>query len=331
MASSSDQATYYIPHSGWYPIWVAVGSALLLFGLGSWLNDLKAETEPSRALFYTGAVILSVVLFAWFAKVVNENLEGLTSPQLHRSYIWGISWFIFSEVMFFFAFFGALLYARVLSVQWLGGEGAKGFTGEYLWPEFEAVWPVISNPDPAVFENPRGDMASPGLLSWGGYLPFWNTVILLTSSVTVHFAHTAIKNADRTRLLRWLGLTVALGVVAGGRVRARVSGAGPDFVQRDLRLDLLPADRLPWVPRHARHVHALRAAGSCLQGALSTQGLLRLRSVFLVLAFRGRCLGLPVPLRLRILKPLSRRRSGTDATGRCCPSRALPWQSRTGR
>ncbi|HEY5679486.1 MAG TPA: cytochrome c oxidase subunit 3 [Pseudomonadales bacterium] len=213
MASSSDQATYYIPHSGWYPIWVAVGSALLLFGLGSWLNDLKAETEPSRALFYTGAVILSVVLFAWFAKVVNENLEGLTSPQLHRSYIWGISWFIFSEVMFFFAFFGALLYARVLSVQWLGGEGAKGFTGEYLWPEFEAVWPVISNPDPAVFENPRGDMASPGLLSWGGYLPFWNTVILLTSSVTVHFAHTAIKNADRTRLLRWLGLTVALGVV----------------------------------------------------------------------------------------------------------------------
>ena len=213
MASSSDQATYYIPHSGWYPIWVAVGSALLLFGLASWLNDLKAETEPSRALFFVGAIILSVVLFAWFAKVVNENLEGLTSPQLHRSYIWGISWFIFSEVMFFFAFFGALFYARVLSVQWLGGEGAKGITGDYLWPEFEAVWPVVSNPDPAVFENPRGDMASPGVLNWGGYLPFWNTVILLTSSVTVHFAHTAIKNADRGKLLRWLGLTVALGVV----------------------------------------------------------------------------------------------------------------------
>ena len=213
MASSSDQATYYIPHSGWYPVWIAFGAALMLFGLGNWLNDLKAEEDPSRFLFYVGAVVLSVVLFAWFAKVVNENLEGLTSPQLHRSYIWGMSWFIFSEVMFFLAFFGALFYARVISVQWLGGEGAKGLTGDYLWPEFEAAWPVVSNPDPSVFENPRGDMAAPGVMSWGGYLPFWNTVILLTSSVTVHFAHTAIKNQERNKLLGWLGLTVLLGVV----------------------------------------------------------------------------------------------------------------------
>ena len=95
---------------------------------------------------------------------------------------------------------------------WLGGEGAKGFTGEYLWPDFAAEWPVMANPDNAQFPGPAESMASPGVANWASYLPFWNTVILLTSSVTVHFAHTAIKNENRAKLLIWLGLTVALGI-----------------------------------------------------------------------------------------------------------------------
>ncbi len=124
-----------------------------------------------------------------------------------------MSWFIFSEIMFFAAFFGALFYTRVLVVTWLGGEGGKALTGEYLWPDFEAIWPVVNNPDPSVFENPGGSMAAPSLSNWGSYLPFWNTAILLTSSVTVHLAHSAIKSLERTKLVFWLGLTVALGVV----------------------------------------------------------------------------------------------------------------------
>ncbi|MDH3644201.1 MAG: cytochrome c oxidase subunit 3 [Gammaproteobacteria bacterium] len=212
MSSPTEQTSYYIPHGGWYPVWVAASAFLLVFGLGLWLNDLKAAEEPNRFVFYVGAGILTVVLFAWFSKVVRENLDGLTSPQLHRSYIWGMSWFIFSEIMFFAAFFGALFYTRVLVVSWLGGEGEKGITGDYLWPEFEANWPVVNNPDPNVFDNPRGSMASPGISNWGTYLPFWNTAILLISSFTVHFAHTAIKNAVRWKLLFWLGLTVVLGI-----------------------------------------------------------------------------------------------------------------------
>ena len=211
--STPDQTAYYVPHSGWYPIWVALGAFLLVFGLGSWLNDLKAGSEPGTGVFYLGLGVMSLTLFAWFAKVVNENLDGMNSAQVRRSYIWGMSWFIFSEVMFFFAFFGALFYTRVLAVTWLGGEGAKALTGEYLWPDFQAEWPVVNNPNPAEFGNPGGHMEAPNLLSWGGYLPFWNTAILLTSSFTVHFAHTAVKNANRAKLLLWLGLTVALGCV----------------------------------------------------------------------------------------------------------------------
>ena len=85
-------ASYYIPHAGWYPIGVAASSCMLMVGLGFWLNDLKGGHEPTRIVFYLGAIALTVVLFAWFAKVIEENLGGLTSPQLHRSYIWAMSW-----------------------------------------------------------------------------------------------------------------------------------------------------------------------------------------------------------------------------------------------
>jgi len=213
MASESNHTAYYIPHNGWYPVWVAAGAFFLVAGLGVWLNDIRAGEDPSRIMVYIGGVILTVVLFAWFAKVVDENEKGLASEQLKRSYIWGMSWFIFSEIMFFAAFFGALFYARNFAVAWLGGEGEKALTGEYLWPDFTAEWPVVNNPNPDLFANPQESMASPGIANWGTYLPFWNTAILLTSSVTVHFAHTAIKSQNRTRLIGWLGLTVLLGVV----------------------------------------------------------------------------------------------------------------------
>ena len=213
MADADHDAVYFIPHNSWFPIWIALGIFLLLVGLGNWLNDLKAGEEPNLVAFYAGALIFAVVLYRWFATVIGENQAGLPNARVKRSYVWGIGWFIFSEVMFFAAFFGALLYARVLAVAWLGGEGDKGLTGDYLWPQFEALWPVVNNPDPDLFTNPGASMASPGIGNWLTYLPFWNTVILLTSSVTVHFAHTAIKNSARGKMNLWLAVTVSLGIV----------------------------------------------------------------------------------------------------------------------
>lgn len=213
MSSSTDQSVYYIPNSGWYPVGVAFGAFMILAGLGTWLNDIKSGDPTSTWPMFIGGATLATVLFFWFAKVIDENHQGLANEQLKRSYVWGMGWFIFSEVMFFAAFFGALFYARNFAVQWLGGEGGKAITGDYLWPEFTAEWPVVNNPDSSLFPNPNESMASPGIANWASYLPFWNTVILLTSSVTVHFAHTAIKDGARGRLLAWLGLTVALGIV----------------------------------------------------------------------------------------------------------------------
>jgi cytochrome c oxidase subunit 3 len=211
--TTTDPSVYYVPHNGWYPVWLAGSLFMVVFGLGSWLNELKGDAGGVPLMMVVGLLGTFAILYAWFAKVIQENSVGLANAQLRRSYVWGMGWFIFSEVMFFAAFFGALFYARVLAVSWLGGEGAKGITGDYLWPDFSSEWPVMSNPDEARFQGPGESMEAPGLTSWGTYLPFWNTVILLASSVTVHMAHTAIKNKARSALIAWLGVTCALGVV----------------------------------------------------------------------------------------------------------------------
>ncbi len=211
--TTTDPSVYYVPHNGWYPVWLAGSLFMVVFGLGNWLNEIKGDAGGFPLMMVVGLLSTFAILYAWFAKVIHENSIGLANAQLRRSYVWGMGWFIFSEVMFFAAFFGALFYARVLAVSWLGGEGAKGLTGDYLWPDFSAEWPVMTNPDEARFQGPAENMESKGLSSWGTYLPFWNTVILLTSSVTVHMAHTAIKNKARSALITWLGVTCALGVV----------------------------------------------------------------------------------------------------------------------
>ena len=111
-----------------------------------------------------------------------------------------MSWFIFSEVCFFGAFFGALFYARIISVPWLAGAGTNLETHILLWPDFADTWPL--------FMTPGGD-GTEAMEAWG--LPFINTVILVTSSITLTFAHWALKKNQRIHLGLWLAVTVALG------------------------------------------------------------------------------------------------------------------------
>ena len=105
---------YYLPQPSGWPI---VGSvALLLFAIGMvlWANSL-----PGGWLVLAGLGVLFYMMFGWFGRVIGESESGKYNAQVDRSFRWGMSWFIFSEVMFFAAFFGALFYMRVLSVPWL--------------------------------------------------------------------------------------------------------------------------------------------------------------------------------------------------------------------
>ena len=195
---------YYVPHSS---IWPIVGSVALFLTAWGGVNFIHQSTEKVAAegsfggpVFFTGLAIIAFMMFGWFSTVVKENLNGMVSPQLDVSYRLGMAWFIVSEIMFFAAFFGALFYARMISVPWLAGAGNNLDTHLLLWPDFADTWPL--------FRTPGGTMTE-GMGPWG--LPFINTVILVTSSGTVTFAHWALKKNQRRRLGFWLFLTVALG------------------------------------------------------------------------------------------------------------------------
>jgi cytochrome c oxidase subunit 3 len=194
-------AGYYVPHGSYWPIVGAIGLALLTIGFARLLTDASA----GPLLMASGGTLLIVMLFGWFSTVINESLSGSYNAQVDRTFRKGMLWFIFSEVMFFAAFFGALFYARELAVPWLGGEGARGLT-HMLWPDFHAEWPLLTYPDPSGFTQPKEAMEPTGI-------PAINTLILLSSSVTVTWAHWGIKRNQRWRLTAGLALTVALGVI----------------------------------------------------------------------------------------------------------------------
>ena len=196
---------YYVPAQSKWPIIATVALLTTVFGLGTWFNDLKAERAESHGpwIFFVGALLIAYMLFGWFGSVVREGRAGLYSPQMDRSFRWGMMWFIFSEVMFFLAFFGALFYIRYWVGPWLGGDGDKGVSN-MLWPNFEYTWPLLNNPDPKLYPAPEGTISA-----WG--LPLINTILLVTSSFTLTFAHHALRKGNRKQLKLGLGVTVLLG------------------------------------------------------------------------------------------------------------------------
>ena len=124
---------YYVPADSGHPVRTAV--ALLLMGLGAagWINGVSW----AKWSVLVGFIALIVVLYYWFGDAIQESEAGMNSKRIDGSYRWGMSWFIFSEVMFFAAFFGALWYVRTITTPWLGDMDHRLM----LWPDFQAVWP----------------------------------------------------------------------------------------------------------------------------------------------------------------------------------------------
>lgn len=194
--------TYYVPAQSHWPIVGAVALFMIAFGAGNYVSDLaKGESGLGGYLLLAGIALVIYMMFGWFKNVIDESMSGKYSPQLDASFRQGMSWFIFSEVMFFAAFFGALFYVRVFSVPWLDGAGNNVMTGEVLWPDFTATWPLVKTPDGTVTQG----------MGWYG-LPLINTILLMTSSITAHFAHIALEQDRRPQLKAWLGVTILLGV-----------------------------------------------------------------------------------------------------------------------
>jgi cytochrome c oxidase subunit III len=188
----SQSARYFIPDPSRWPIFGSLALLSMASGAASWFNGWP----PGKFLVLGGLLILVYMMAGWFTTVAHESEAGRYNKQVDSSFRWGMSWFIFSEVMFFGAFFGALFYMRVLSVPDLGGIE----TQQLIWPGFKSGWPV-SGPGIKEQFTPMG--------AWG--IPALNTLILLSSGVTVTWAHWGMLKNNRLQLIWGLVMTIALG------------------------------------------------------------------------------------------------------------------------
>ncbi len=183
---------YFVPQPSHWPITGAIALLVMAFGAAFWMNGIAAGPW----LLAGGFCILLVMLFGWFGTVIGESEGLLYNSKVDLSFRWSMSWFIFSEVMFFAAFFGALFYVRNLAVPDLGSLGAK-----ILWPDYTPGWPTQG---PYLKEQftPMGAVG----------VPLLNTIILLSSGFTLTVAHHALQAGQRAQLKLWLAATIMLGL-----------------------------------------------------------------------------------------------------------------------
>ncbi len=200
-ATTAGKAPYYfVPAPSRHPVMAAIGLFFVILGAGQWVNG---HGWGAYSLLF-GLLWWAFVLQAWFRDAIRESEGGLYSDRIDLSYRWSMGWFIFSEVMFFAAFFGALYWARVHSVPNLGS-----FENSLLWPDFKALWPSSV---PGATAAPAGTVEAFSVVGpWP--IPTINTALLLSSGVTLTIAHHALIAGERGKTIAWMWVTVLLGMV----------------------------------------------------------------------------------------------------------------------
>ncbi len=202
MSTSASGKTpyYYVPQPSRHPAVAALALFFVMLGAGQWVNSVAWGKWP----LFLGLALLAFVLFQWFSQAVHESETGQYGHRIDLSFRWSMSWFIFSEVMFFGAFFTALWWMRAHSVPALAE-----VENALLWPDFKGIWPSAA---PGVTASPAG-IVEPFQTMGPFWLPTINTALLLTSGVTLAIAHHALRDGLRSKTILWMWATVILGIV----------------------------------------------------------------------------------------------------------------------
>lgn len=171
--SNNTNHPYHLVEKRPWPLTASIGAITLTTGLVKWFH-LRIIN-----LLITGLIIIFLSRAQWWRDVTREgSFQGLHTKKVTLGLRWGIILFIVSEILFFFSFFWAFFHRRLTPTQEIG----------LSWP-------------------PRGIEAFNPF-----QIPLLNTTILLSSGVTVTWAHHSILQNNHTETLNALVLTVLLGV-----------------------------------------------------------------------------------------------------------------------
>ena len=198
---SQNIKNYYLPGASFWPLIASIALFLMASGFAMSLQHeaLPAVAEKGTYVLIAGGLVLAYLLFGWFSEVIGESISKYYNKQVDRSFRQGMGWFIFSEVMFFAGFFGALFYIRNVSLDWIeAGNYFQGFVA--TWPTAGPSWPLEGTATKVI------ELLDP----W--HLPAINTLILLTSGATLTWAHWGLMKDNRKQTIIGLALTVALGI-----------------------------------------------------------------------------------------------------------------------
>ena len=190
---------YFVPGPSRHPAMAAFGLFWVILGAGQWING--HDWGKWSLLF--GLLWWAFTLKQWFGDAIRESESGQYSDRIDLSFRWSMGWFIFSEVMFFAAFFGALFWSRGYSIPTLGS-----LDNALLWPDFNGLWPSVAAGATA---SPAGTVDAFATMGpWP--IPTINTALLLTSGVTLTIAHHALIAGHRARTIAFMWVTVLLGI-----------------------------------------------------------------------------------------------------------------------
>nr|WDA93950.1 cytochrome c oxidase subunit 3 [Phyllomyza sp.] len=172
MSTHSNHPFHLVDYSPW-PLTGAIGVMTSMSGLIKWFNQYEMN------LLLLGNIITILTVYQWWRDITREGtFQGLHTYKVVLNLRWGMILFILSEVLFFVSFFWAFFHSSLSPAIELG-----------------AMWPPM------------------GIIAFNPFqIPLLNTAILLTSGVTVTWAHHSLLENNHSQMIQGLFLTILLGI-----------------------------------------------------------------------------------------------------------------------